>query len=327
MRRGGESILAVHPGALGDVILFAHLLRHLGGQAALVAGGEKAHLLEGLGAVGAAMDFNALPMHEVFSDVAPEQCQLAALWGRHDRLISCFGAGAPAAEARLAAMCGARSATFLPVRPPADFPGHLLEFWTQRMGLEPLPPVQAPWPVPPAWRARAAEVLVAAGVSAGGRYVVIHPGAGAPGKCWALERFVELAGMLKRDSGMAAVWVLGPVEQERWEEARAERLAAGGAVLPPVELATLAGVLAGAVGFVGNDSGPAHLAAAVGAVTVAVASQASARQFAPLGSAVAIVAEPALADISPAVVERALRRAVWGPSERSGEGGSFNNRK
>lgn len=327
MGRGGERTLAVHPGALGDVVLFAHLLRHVGGRVTLVAGGQKARLLEGLGAVAAVMDFDVLPVHEVFSDVAPEQGRLAALLGRHDRLISCFAAGNPPAEAALVALCGAARATFLPVRPPADFPGHLVDFWAQRMGTPPVPAEQAPWPVPQPWRARAAEMLAAAGVSAAGRYVVMHPGAGAAGKCWPLERFVELAGMLKRESPIPVVWVLGPVEQERWDDARAKELAAAGVVLPPADLVTLAGVLVGAAGFVGNDSGPAHLAAAVGTVTVVVASRASARQFAPLGAAVAIVAAAALADISPVAVGGALAGAVRVPWGRPAAGGSFKNRK
>jgi hypothetical protein len=227
MPAGGESILAVHSGALGDVILFGHLLRHVGGRVTLVAGGAKARLLAGLGVAVAAIDFDALPMHEIFlagADAA-QPGKLAAALGRHDRLISCFAGGNPAAEAALAAACGlvsakrravagAQSATFLPVRPPEDFPGHLLEFWAQQMHLSPVSPASSPWPVPAEWRDKAASALAAAGV-AGGRYAVIHPGAGAERKCWPVERFVELAALLKRDSGLAVAWVLGPVEREQ----------------------------------------------------------------------------------------------------------------
>ncbi len=310
MRRGGESTLAVHPGALGDVILFGHLLRHIGGRVTLVARGEKAQLLRRLGVVDAVMDFDALPIHEVFSGARPEQCQLAALLGRREQLISCFGAGNPAAEAALATVCGARSATFLPVRPPGGVAGHLLEYWAQQMDLPPLPAKPAPWPVPAELRRKAAAVLAAAGVPAEGRYVVMHPGAGAPAKCWPLERFGELARLLKRNAGLDVVWALGPAERERWGSEARELLAAAGAVLPPVDLATLAGVLVGAVGFVGNDSGPAHLAAAVGAATVVVASQASAGQFAPRGAGVRIVAGPAVAEVPLAAVAGAVLEAL-----------------
>ena len=85
--------LAIYPGALGDVILFGHLLAALGRRVTLVAGGEKGDLLAGAGVVGAALDFDSLPMHEVFADTALEECRLPKLIGRHDRLVSCFAGG------------------------------------------------------------------------------------------------------------------------------------------------------------------------------------------------------------------------------------------
>ena len=97
------SILAIHPGALGDVILFGHLLAALipserpgpgnpqssASSAAgrsipsvtLVAGGEKARLLATAGVVDAAMDFDSLPMHELFSDVPLQRCRLPSMVG------------------------------------------------------------------------------------------------------------------------------------------------------------------------------------------------------------------------------------------------------
>ncbi len=64
----GSTIIAIHPGALGDCILFGRLLWHLNAAVTLVAGGAKGRLLTGMGAVDRALDFDALPMHEVFSD-------------------------------------------------------------------------------------------------------------------------------------------------------------------------------------------------------------------------------------------------------------------
>ena len=45
--------LTVHPGALGDLILFGHFLRRIGGQKTVVAAGEKGEILAGLGAAEA----------------------------------------------------------------------------------------------------------------------------------------------------------------------------------------------------------------------------------------------------------------------------------
>jgi ADP-heptose:LPS heptosyltransferase len=298
------SILAIHPGAMGDVILFGHLLGALGGPVTLVAGKEKATLLAGLGVAKRAVDFNALPMHEVFAS-GPATGDLSARLGRHERLVSCFASGNLQAEATLAALCGAASATFLPVRPPEGFPGHLLDLWTNLLGMPVLSRYPAPWPVPKELQHIASKVLTENGVDLAKPYVAVHPGAGAAAKCWPLEQFIELADLLRR-RGLAVVWILGPVEQERWPADKVETLKEAGLLLPPPDLAALAGVLAGAAGFVGNDSGPAHLAAAVGTATVVVATSVSTRHFAPLGPRVATVTAQTLEAISPQSVEQSL---------------------
>ena len=87
---------------------------------------------------------------------------------------------------------------------------------------------------------------------------------------------MALAGRLEAP----AVFAVGPVERERWGEAVLARLAAVAAVVEPT-LAELAGLLAAAGVFVGNDSGPAHLAAALGTPTVALFGPTDPRHFAP----------------------------------------------
>jgi hypothetical protein len=281
----GQTVLAIHPGALGDVILFGHLLVRLGGLATLVARGETARLLAGAGVVARAIDFDALPMHEAFADAPAGEGPLADLLGRHDRLVSCFAADTPAAR-RLTQISGAARADFLPVRPADDFPGHLLDLWAERLGLGAFDvgSVRA-WAVPRAWREAAAEALRGAGVAAGRPYVVFHPGAGSPRKCWPLERFEAVAGRL----GPAAVFVLGPVELEAWDPPAVEALRRRRAAMRCPPLTALAGVLAGAAAYVGNDSGVTHVAAAVGAPTVAVFGASRADHFAPAGPRVRVV--------------------------------------
>ena len=95
--------------------------------------------------------------------------------------------------------------------------------------------------------------------------VAIHPGSGSRDKNWPLRGFLECAGRLV-ERGWKPVFVLGEAD----EEIRAT-LADGGAkvtALPPGDLVTLAGMLACCRGFLGNDSGVAHIAAAVGTPTV-----------------------------------------------------------
>lgn len=306
--------MAVHPGALGDVILFGRLLSRLGGPVTLVTGSEKGRLLAEAGAVEKALDFDALPMHEAFTDTPVGECGLTRLLGSHDRLISCFAAGNRAAELRLAAMCGAQDAAFPPVRPPASFEGHLLELWADLLGVPFGPAEPAGWPIPDSWRRAARAALADIGIVPPRPYLVFHPGAGARRKCWPLDRFVELSRLLAsaRGPGAGIVFVVGPVEHERWGPGRIEPLRRQGPLLLSPPLSELAGVLAGAGGFVGNDSGVAHLAAAVGTPTVVLFGPTRPRHFAPRGQAVTTIAAEAMEDIPVGRVLAALRGAAAG---------------
>jgi len=275
----GGGVLAIHAGALGDVILFGRLLERLDAPVTLVAHGEKARLLEGLGVVRRAMDFESLPMHEVFTDTPLAECELPRRLGRHDRLISCFAAGNRKAELRLAAIAES-SACFLPTRPPDGFNGHLLELWCDMLGLPADAPLPA-WRVPDEWRLAGAEALLQAGADADGSCTIIHPGAGSSAKCWPAERFRELTRFVANPT-----FVLGPVELERWPGETVDSIREEFPVLSAPAFATLAGVLADAGAYVGNDSGVSHLAAAVGAPTLALFGPTNPAHFAPLGRCV-----------------------------------------
>ncbi len=276
--------------------MFGRLLERLDGRVTLVAGGAKGELLHGLGVVAAAMDFDALPMHECFTDTPLAQCELPGLLGRCERLISCFAAGNRTAELRLAALCAAGNAAFLPVRPPEGSQGHLFDLWADMLGLDSGREHTRPWKVPLSWRQAANKSLADAGLDTRRKYSVIHPGAGAIEKCWTAERFAELA--LKSDLRGEVVFVLGPVELDRWNPQRVERLGREFPTLVQPSLPVLAGVLAGTEAFVGNDCGVSHLAAAVGAPTVVLFGPTRPEQFAPLGEAVATVAARRMEDIS-----------------------------
>ncbi len=298
-----QTLLAVHSGALGDVILFGRLLERLPGRRVLVAGGAKGKLLQSLGVVDAAIDFDALAMNELFTDTPLVDCDLPRHLEPCDRLISCFAEPGSAAAMRLAALSGAGSASFLPVRPPADHAGHLVDLWSDLLGLSAVHrPLQA-WPVPEAWSR--ADGAHPAGTISGRPFVVLHPGSGGQSKCWPLDRFLALADRIERN-GLNVVSVIGPVEQEVWAaDGRLEQFA-GHAVLQSPPLEALAGLLHRAAAYVGNDSGPTHLAAACGTATVAIFGPTDPAQFAPLGPRVRLVVGKHLKEISVSRVAEAL---------------------
>jgi heptosyltransferase I len=110
---------------------------------------------------------------------------------------------------------------------------------------------------------------------------VLNPGAGKPAKRWPVERFAELATRLGREASARVLVVWGPGEQ-----AAAQRIArAPGAVLaPPTDLETLIAVVRRASAVVAADTGPLHVAAAVGVPCVGLYGPTSAARNGPYGA-------------------------------------------
>jgi ADP-heptose:LPS heptosyltransferase len=103
-----------------------------------------------------------------------------------------------------------------------------------------------------------------------GPYVVVHPGASAAARAWPPERHAALVGALA-ERGRRVVVTGGD------DERSLTSLVAGGRpgvvdLGGRVDLAGLAGVLAGAEAVVVGNTGPAHLAAAVGTPVVSLFS-------------------------------------------------------
>jgi ADP-heptose:LPS heptosyltransferase len=114
-------------------------------------------------------------------------------------------------------------------------------------------------------RVRRQAGLAPAGLAAG-RYVVVHPGASVPARAWAPEANARLVARLV-GLGYRVVVTGAPSEREL-----CAGVAAAGAVdlSGATGLAGLAEVLAGADAMVVGNTGPAHLAAAVGTPVVSI---------------------------------------------------------
>ena len=112
--------------------------------------------------------------------------------------------------------------------------------------------------------------------------VVLHPGAGSGKKCWPAERFLEVLELLKR-AGRAVQVILGEAERERWPREQLEAFARSAEVREPTSLVELKDLLAGASAFVGNDSGPGHLAGILGVPTVSIFGPKDPVRWRPLG--------------------------------------------
>ena len=119
--------------------------------------------------------------------------------------------------------------------------------------------------------------------------VVIHPGGGSPKKCWPADRYIELASRL-RDGGRTVRVLLGEVELERWPPDINEKFRGVAQVYTPVNLLDLLNQINAASAFIGNDSGPGHLAGILGIPTLSLFGEASrVERWKPLGPHVRVV--------------------------------------
>jgi ADP-heptose:LPS heptosyltransferase len=113
-------------------------------------------------------------------------------------------------------------------------------------------------------------------------YVVVHPGARDPRRCWPARRFAAVAAVL-RDALDAHVLVVGGEDAADAARAVVGRLGCGATDLTGrLSLGGLLGIASRCAVFVGNDSGPRHLAAAVGAPTVGLFLAPNVMTFGPL---------------------------------------------
>ena len=91
-------------------------------------------------------------------------------------------------------------------------------------------------------------------------YAVLHAGAAFHTKQWPAERFAELAGWLRDTQDLEPVILAGPGE---------------------LSLGEMMTLIRGAEVFVGNDSGPAHVAAAFGVPCVVIFGSSNSRVWSP----------------------------------------------
>jgi ADP-heptose:LPS heptosyltransferase len=121
-----------------------------------------------------------------------------------------------------------------------------------------------------------------------GSDVLIHPGSGSRDKCWPLDRYIELAGQLK-NAGKTVRFITGEVEQDRWSQTELKSLAAVATHRHCSTLLELLAEISTAGCFIGNDSGPAHLAGIVGIPTLALFGPTDPAQWKPLGPRVQVL--------------------------------------
>jgi heptosyltransferase I len=96
-----------------------------------------------------------------------------------------------------------------------------------------------------------------------GRYALVNPGAAWPNKRWPAARFGAVARELEARHGLQTIVCWGPGEEPLAQEVARE---AGGAALlsPATSVRDLVAIVRGAAIMISGDTGPVHIAAALG---------------------------------------------------------------
>ena len=141
---------------------------------------------------------------------------------------------------------------------------------------------------PVAWSARGRELL-----GEDGPWIGIGPGAFyGTAKRWPPERFAAAAGVVARRTGSRVAVVGSAAERPLAEEISSALDVPARVLCGETTLSELAGVLSRLRLFLTNDSGPMHLAAALGVPLVAVFGSTDWRETAPRSPYARVVREP-----------------------------------
>lgn len=282
---GGERLLVVHLGALGDFVVTFPALIRLGKRFAhvdVVARGGHGALACALGLASRHDSADAAVWAELFSGGTTPSLRERIAGYTHILLLS-FSRDL---ETRFRRMARAAVYRISPRPQPSraiHVSAHLLRGLGE-CGLIGLPERVLRYPF-----MKKSDFAPDAENAADGA-ILIHPGAGSPKKMWPLERFVGVADRLA-ETGHAVAFLLGPAERMLAPVLK-KSVGPGIRLHLTVELMALWHLLRSARALIGNDSGVSHLSAFCGVPTVAVFGPSDPVRWKPVGRAVAVVRPP-----------------------------------
>ena len=306
--RENSKAVIIHPGAVGDCLLSLPLAdfmkKNLGvEQVDMIARQDYAHFYPGRTSIDRVRPMEAVPLHRLFVDNSAFEPQkgdrLIQAFAEYEHIVSFLGVGNRDFEQNLifVAHCS-HSANVSFIEAVGTGRIHISECclrqFTEQLGLE--------WPADfavaqkrissladdlPAGRERIAGF----GIDTDKPLAMIQPGSGGREKCWAIENFLQVGDWLKQ-KGLAACYLLGPVEEERMGAENIALLNQAGTVIRGLNLTGVVAALSCSEMFLGNDSGISHIAGAMGIKTAVVFGPSDPQVYRPLGPNVEIIQIP-----------------------------------
>ena len=169
------------------------------------------------------------------------------------------------------------------VRPPAEAV-HVVDQYLALLGPLGITPGQVEFHVPIPARAalRMDDFLGEQGVKSRDLLVAVNPGAGRANKQWPVAHFRRLVDRLGHEPNVKILVLWGPDEVHMARQIR-DGSSARAILAPPTDLHELAALLRRSALMVANDTGPLHLAAALGTPSLGLFGPTRAERNGPYG--------------------------------------------
>ena len=321
----GQRGLILQPGAIGDCILtlpLANLMKETvcRGGVDIIGHTEYIGMLPGRSCVDAVKSMDAIDLHRLFASerefVLADGDPLIFEFAGYPWIVSFLGEADSDFEKNLifTANCShsVEVMTFA-MKPALGHDGHIADFYRGQFveqsgfdlatmlgagkltasGLADDEPPRTAAGMPlirpaQADKLRGMGILAENGVMPTTKAIIIHPGSGGAHKCWHLDNFLSVARTLEQE-GTDTVFLLGPAEMERFSASDIAAIEEVACLFTDMSLTDVLAVLSCSAGYVGNDSGITHLAAALGIKTIAVFGPTNPAVYSPIGPAVTIL--------------------------------------
>jgi ADP-heptose:LPS heptosyltransferase len=114
-------------------------------------------------------------------------------------------------------------------------------------------------------------------------FIILNPGAGWASRLWPPERFAAVAQYVGAKWSLPSVVVWAGDKEKAWAEQIVEKSDGQAVLAPPTSLKELASLFRRSQIFVGSDTGPLHLAVAVGIPCISMHGTTPAWQSGPYG--------------------------------------------
>jgi len=287
-----RTILIIHPGALGDVLLAVPAIRSLSlrfprHEIVLIAAATVSRLLWECGVINDWLPLEGQACLELFSGTSSISKELYSCVNRCDRAVVWM----EDKEGVLGSFFQEFGVASVQIQSPFSKglrARHQSDRFLETLGESTRDSLsERTVQVPPHLLERGKDYLDALRIPHEQSLALVHPGSGSVHKCLEPRRMASLIERLWQE-GMYPLILEGPADQDAVGQAL-HFVSRPSLVLRDLDLSQLAGVFAQVALFIGHDSGVTHLSALLGVPTIAIFGPTDHHRWAPQSNHVTIL--------------------------------------